>query len=92
MRKVLTLDQLLEAMNRKLASCDTCNDCHFSTIVPLARYDETGCNWSHANLTCKGYPAALGQISEQCKPSSACHPQTEAARVIAEAKQLYNVR
>ena len=90
MRKLLTLDQLLEAMNNKLVRYDICSECRFSTIVPLEKHDETGCNWSHANLNCKGYPVTLNQLSEHCQPSSVCQPK--AARVIAEAKQLYNVR
>jgi len=90
MRKLLTLDQLLEAMNRKLVGYDTCNGCRFSTIVPLEKDDETGCNWSHANLNCEGYPVTLNQLSEHCKPASVCQPK--AARVIAGARQLYNVR
>jgi hypothetical protein len=90
MRKLLTLDQLLETINRKLVSNDTCSDCRFSTIVPLERYDETGCNWSHANFNCKGYPVTLTQAPEHCQPSSVGQPQ--ATRVIAEARQLYNVR
>ena len=90
MRKLLTLDQLIEVMNNKLIRYNTCSECRFSTIVPLERHDETGCNWSHANLNCKGYPVTLNQLSEHCQPSSVCQPK--AARVIAEAKQLYNVR
>jgi hypothetical protein len=90
MRKLLTLDQLLEAMNNKLVIYGTCSDCRFSSIVPLEVADESGCNWSHANLNCMGYPAGLGQSSERCSPNAVCQPQ--AARVIAEAKQLYNVR
>ena len=84
-----TLDQLLEVMNSKLVRHDTCSDCRFSTIVPLERYDETGCNWSHANLNCKGYPVTLNQLSKHCQPSLVCQPQ--AARVIAEVRQLCNV-
>ena len=90
MRKLLTLDQLLETINRKLVSNDTCSDCRFSTIVPLERYDETGCNWSHANLNCKAFPVTLNKLAEHCQPSLVCQPK--AARVIDEAKQLYNVR
>ena len=90
MKKLLTSDQLLEAMNIKLVTYGSCSDCHFNTIVPLEVADENGCNWSHANLNCMGYPAGLGQASERCMPSVVCQPQ--AARVIAEDKQLYNVR
>jgi len=90
MRKLLTLDELLEVMNKKLVGYDSCSDCRFSTIVPLERRDETGCNWAHAHINCKGYPVTLNQLSEHCKPSLICQPK--AARVIAEAKQLYNVR
>lgn len=89
-RKLVTLDQLLEAMNSKLVCYDICSDCRFSTIVPLEGTDETGCNWSHANLNCKGYPATLGPSSANCLPTAVCQPR--AARVIAEAKQIYNVR
>jgi len=90
MRKLLTLDQLLEAMNSKLVSYGTCSDCRFNTIVPLEVADESGCNWSHANFNCMSYPAGLGQSSERCLSTTVCQPQT--ARVFAEAKQLYNVR
>ena len=90
MRKLLTLDQLLDAMNSKLVSHGTCSDCRFNTIVPLEVADESGCNWSHANFNCIGHPAGLGQSYEHCMSTSVCRPQAE--RVIAEAKQHYNVR
>ena len=61
-----------------------------STILPLDRADETGCNWSHANLNCRAYPAALGHLSTLCQSTTGC--QSIATRVIAEAKQHYNVR
>ena len=89
-RKLLTLDQLLESMNSELVTYSTCSDCRFSTIVPLEAADKSGCNWSHANLNCMGYPAGLSQASERCMSTAVCRPQ--AVRVIAEAKQLYNVQ
>ena len=90
MRRFLKFDELLDVINKELFRHNTCVKCRFSTISPLERADETGCNWSHANLNCKAYPATLGQLSNICQSTSGC--QSVAARVIAEAKQLYNVR
>ena len=90
MRKFLKLDELLDVINNELLRHNTCLECRFSTITPLDSSDETGCNWSHANLNCRGYPAALGQLSTLCRSTNGC--QSVAARVVLEAKQLYNVR
>lgn len=80
---------LLEVMNRELARHDTCIECRFKSIIPLGDTDEFGCNWSHANLNCSGYPAAVGSSAAICQPATYCQPV--AARVIAEAKGKYNV-
>jgi len=90
MRKFIKLDELLDLINNELLHHNACNECRFSTIAPLENTDDTGCNWSHANLNCKGYPASLGQLSDLCQSTTGC--QSVAARVIAEAKQHYNVR
>ena len=100
-RHLLKIDKLLEIMNRKLVQHDTCMECRFNSIVPLGDADESGCNWSHANLNCKGYPATVSQpatlyqsasllqLAVICQPATVCQPI--AARVIAEAKEKYNV-
>ena len=89
-RKFLELDKLLETMNKELENHDTCTDCRFSTIVPLENADETGCNWSHANLNCRSYPTTLGREPARCDPTITCQPLV--ARVIEDAKKIYNVR
>jgi len=43
MRQLLTLDELLEAMNSKLVRYDTCSDCRFSTIALL--WSRCRCTW-----------------------------------------------
>jgi hypothetical protein len=88
-RKTLKIDKLLELMNNELSGFDTCVECRFKSIIPLADVDELGCNWSHANLNCRGYPAAVGQSTSLCQPSTVCQPV--AAHVITEAKKKYNV-
>lgn len=88
-RKILKIDKLLELMNHELSSFDTCVECRFKSIMPLGDVDESGCNWSHANLNCRGYPAAVVQSASLCQPSTVCQPV--AARVMAEARKKYNV-
>jgi hypothetical protein len=88
-RQLLKIDRLLEIMNNELSQFDTCVECRFKSIIPRGDADEVGCNWSHANLNCRGYPAAVGQPAALCKPATVCQPA--AARVIAEAKEKYNV-
>lgn len=88
-RQILKIDKLLEIMNHELSRTDTCVECRFKSIMPLAKVDESGCNWSHANLNCRGYPAAVGQSTSLCQPSTICQPVAE--HVITEAKKNYNV-
>ena len=76
-RQILKIDELLDVLNDELSRFDTCVECRFKSIIPSGDLDETGCNWSHANLNCRGYPATV------CEPA--------AARVMAEAKRRYNV-
>jgi len=88
-RKILKIDKLLDLMNHELSRYDSCVECRFKSIMPLGGVDESGCNWSHANLNCRGYPAAVGQSISLCQPSTVCQPIV--ARVIVEAKKKYNV-
>jgi hypothetical protein len=88
-RQILKIDKLLELMNHELSRFDTCVECRFKSVMPLGGADESGCNWSHANLNCRGYPAAVGQSTSLCQPSTVCQPV--ASRVIAEARKKYNV-
>ena len=88
-RQILKIDQLLERMNQELSRYDTCVECRFRSIMPLGGVDKSGCNWSHANLNCCGYPAAVAHSTSLCQPSIVCQPIV--ARVIAEAKKKYNV-
>lgn len=88
-RQTLKIDRLLEIMNHELSRFDTCVECRFKSIVPREEVDETGCNWSHANLNCRGYPAAVGRETALCQPSTVCEPV--ALRVISQAKGKYNV-
>lgn len=76
-------------MNRELAGYNTCVECRFKSIVPLEAVDDSGCNWSHANLNCRGYPAVAGQSVTLCQPATVCHPAAE--RVISKAKEKYNI-
>jgi len=89
-RQLLAVDKLLELMNRQLVHYDTCTECRFKSIVPLEGFDESGCNWSHANLNCRSYPAAVGQPVALCRPATVCQPF--AASVMSEAKEKYNIR
>lgn len=89
-RQFLTIERLLEVMNTKLVRYDTCVECRFKTIVPLEEPDENGCNWSHANLNCRGFPSTSGQEDGICKPTTVCQPY--ATQVINDAKGKYNVR
>lgn len=88
-RQTLKIDRLLELMNKELSRFDTCVECRFKSIVPREEVDESGCNWSHANLNCRGYPATVGREAAICRPSTVCEPV--ALRVIAEAKDKYNI-
>ena len=83
-RKIIKIDRLLELMNNELSRFDTCVECRFKSIMPLS-----GCNWSHANLNCRGYPAAVGLSAKGCQPATVCKPV--ASRVITEAKTKYNI-
>ena len=49
-----------------------------TSIARLRGTDETGCNWSHANLQCSGQPAAV------CRPA--------ADRVVSVAREKYNAK
>lgn len=88
-RQILKIDELLEIMNQELSQSKTCVECRFKSIMPRGDVDESGCNWSHANLNCRGYPAAVAQSTSLCQPATICQPV--AARVMAEAKKKYNV-
>ena len=89
-RKLIKVNDLLEIMNSKLANFDTCIECRFKSIMPLKDFDESGCNWSHANLNCRSYPATICKSANFCEPATVCIPV--ATRVISEAKERYNVR
>jgi len=88
-RQTLKMDRLLEIMNSELSQFDTCVECRFKSIIPLEDVDESGCNWSHANLNCRGYPAAIEQAAALCQPATVCRPV--ATQVLVEAKKRYNV-
>ena len=77
-RQLISNDHLLDILNRELSNHDTCTDCRFTSITLLRGVDESGCNWSTANLRCSGQPA------EVCLPA--------AGRVINTAKDRYNIR
>ena len=77
-RQELTQPDLLNALNKELAAYDTCADCRFTSISKTRDCDETGCNWSGANLRCSGQPADV------CREA--------ADRVIAAARERFNVR
>ncbi len=88
-RQLIKMDKLLEKMNQELVGYESCVECRFKSIVPLVSMDQSGCNWSHANLTCRGYPAVAGPPNALCRPGTFCQPL--ATRVITEAKNKYNV-
>ena len=89
-RQLIKEDRLLEILNGELVRYDACVECRFKTIVPLTEPDGAGCNWSHANLNCRGYPAAVSQTASLCQPSIVCQPIVTS--VIADAKKKYNIR
>jgi len=76
-RQELTEQDLLKALNGELSAFDTCADCRFTSIQKTRGTDETGCNWSGANLRCSGQPADV------CR-SAADH-------VISGARAKFNV-
>ena len=88
-RQFLKADKLLEILNGELLRYNTCVECRFKAIVPLSEDDELGCNWSHANLNCRGYPAAVSQVAGLCQPTTVCQPI--ATSVILYAKKKYNI-
>ena len=79
MRDYVTVQQLLDLMNQRLAESEDCADCRFTK--PVHRYqepDEFGCNWSDSgSLRCSGRPAEL------CASS--------AAATLLWARDRYNV-
>lgn len=80
-RQELTERELLAILNEQLSTHDrhdTCAGCRFTSIARLRGTDETGCNWSHANLQCSGQPAAV------CRPA--------ADRVVSVAREKYNAK
>ncbi|NQU79973.1 MAG: hypothetical protein HQ543_00470 [Bacteroidetes bacterium] len=78
-RLFITEDKLVSILNKELGKYDQCNDCRFMSVGPLLKeYDETGCNWSQANLNCSGVPLDI------CRPF--------ANKIVAEAKSKYNIK
>lgn len=88
-RQILKIDELLARMNSELSRFDTCVECRFKTVVPLRELDEEGCNWSHANLNCRGFPSSVSHSAALCQPAVVCQPV--AAQVMAAAKRKYNI-
>ena len=76
-RNIIGEEELLRLMNIELQSHEECKHCRFTSIARLNRVDETGCNWSHANLDCSGLPV---------RPCMRI-----ADHVIAHKKQFFNV-
>jgi hypothetical protein len=87
-RQTIKIDNLLEILNDELSNYDECIDCRFHSIIPRIAQDNSGCNWSHANL--RGHLAPTGPLMALSQPASACYPI--AARVISKAREMYNVR
>jgi hypothetical protein len=88
-RQILKIEELLVIMNSELSRFDTCVECRFKSIVPLKDADEEGCNWSHANLNCRAFPASVSPSAALCQPAAVCKPV--AGQVMANAKRKYNV-
>ena len=76
-RTIVSQEYLLSWMNAEIEKYDTCNDCHFTSVVLLKGPDERGCNWSGANLRCSGVPVEI------CQPV--------AQEVVEQAKGKFNV-
>lgn len=76
-RKMLSENDLLRVLNDEISTKDECAGCKFTSVVRLKDADETGCNWSHANLRCSGRPADV-----------CC---AVADRVISSTKDKYNI-
>lgn len=87
-RQTIKIENLLEILNRELSNYDECIDCRFQSIVPSIDLDESGCNWSHANL--RGHPAPTGPLMALSQPASACYPV--ATQVVSKTKEIYNIR
>jgi hypothetical protein len=80
-RQILKIEELLVIMNSELSRFDTCVECRFKSIVPLKDADEEGCNWSHANLNCRAFPASVSPSAALCQPAAVCrsgHGQCQA--------------
>ena len=48
-RQVLSEHEVLMLLNFELSAYDECTDCHFTSVKTATR-DESGSNWSGANL------------------------------------------
>jgi hypothetical protein len=77
-RQELTEQALLNNLNQQLSAHDTCSDCRFTSIGRIRDTDESGCNWSQANLQCSGQPVAV------CRQA--------ADHVISTARAIFNLK
>ena len=49
-RPALSQHDLVELLNFELAAYEQFGGCHFTTVKPMPRPDESGCNWRVADL------------------------------------------
>jgi hypothetical protein len=79
-RELVSKDDLISILNKKLAKYEECENCRFVGLLDLAEEDEDGCNWSRTSVTvrCSGVPADI------CEPF--------AARIVSEVGKKYNIR
>ena len=75
-KTIVSQDYLLSWMNSLIGRYDSCDNCHFTSVL-LTEPDEDGCNWSSANLRCSGV------LIDVCRPI--------AQRVVDDAKKKFNV-
>ncbi len=53
-RKVVPKKELLEILNGELRKFPEYYECYYEDVEKLSEPDETGCNWGHPVMVCKG--------------------------------------
>jgi hypothetical protein len=53
-RKIISKMELLEKLNTELSKYPEYYECRYEDVEQFDAPDETGCNWGHPLLVCKG--------------------------------------
>ena len=77
-RKYISEKELLAYLNRELEKAGQHEDCYFESLVRLRLDDRAGCNWSSANIKCRG------QAGNACP--------ADAEKIVNQAKALFNLK